>query len=84
MLETQITQGHHVTSDIEGMTKAAPFSRREFMTAAAATAAGDTLAAGPVRAEAIKTDTVGLTVGDAKDSGRRRGHAGYFAEALVV
>jgi carboxymethylenebutenolidase len=55
-----------VTSDIEGMTKAAPLSRREFMTAAAATAAGYTLAAGPVRAEAIQTDTVGLTAGDAK------------------
>jgi carboxymethylenebutenolidase len=56
-----------VTSDIEGMTKAAPLSRREFMTAAAAaTAAGYTLAAGPVRAEAIQTGTVGLTAGDAK------------------
>jgi carboxymethylenebutenolidase len=55
-----------VTSDIEGMTKAAPLSRREFMTAATAAAAGYTLAAGPVRAEAIQTDTVGLTAGDAK------------------
>jgi len=55
-----------VTSDIEGMTKAAPLSRREFMTAAAATAAGYTLAAGPVRAEAMRTNTVGLTAGDAK------------------
>jgi len=48
------------------MTKAAPLSRREFMTAAAATAAGYTLAAGPVRAEAMRTNTVGLTAGDAK------------------
>ena len=55
-----------MTSDIEGLTKAAPLSRREFMTAAAATAAGYTLAAGPVRADAIKTDAVGLTAGDAK------------------
>ncbi len=55
-----------MTSDIEGMTKAAPLSRREFMTAAAATAAGYTLAAGPVRADAIKTDTAGLIAGDAK------------------
>ena len=55
-----------MTSDIEGMTKAAPLSRREFMTAAAATAAGYTLAAGPVCADVIKTDAVGLTVGDAK------------------
>ncbi|HXW22779.1 MAG TPA: dienelactone hydrolase family protein, partial [Rhodomicrobium sp.] len=36
------------------------------MTAAAATAAGYTLAAGPVRAEAMRTNTVGLTAGDAK------------------
>ncbi len=55
-----------MTSDIEGMTRAAAFSRRGFMTAAAATAAGYTLAAGPVRAEAIHTDTAGLIAGDAK------------------
>ena len=36
------------------------------MTSSAAAAAGYTLAAGPVRADAIKTDTNGLTVGDAK------------------
>jgi carboxymethylenebutenolidase len=44
-----------------------PLSRRGFfMSASAAAAAGYTLAAGPVRADAIKTDTNGLTVGDAK------------------
>jgi len=48
------------------MTKAAPLSRREFMTAATAAAAGYTLAAGPVRADAIRTDTGGLIAGDAK------------------
>jgi carboxymethylenebutenolidase len=53
-------------SDIQGLTKIAPVSRRLFMTASAATAAGYTLAAGPVRADAIKTDTTGLTVGEAK------------------
>jgi carboxymethylenebutenolidase len=52
--------------DIDGLTKAAPLSRRGFMTASAASAAGFTLAAGPVRADAIKTDTAGLTTGDAK------------------
>ena len=52
--------------DIDGLTKAAPLSRRGFMTASAASAAGFTLAAGPVRADAIKTDTAGLTAGDAK------------------
>src|SRR5215470_3604069 len=43
--------------DIVGLTKIAPLSRRGFMTASAASAAGFTLAAGPVRADAIKTDT---------------------------
>jgi carboxymethylenebutenolidase len=55
-------------SDIEGLAhQVDPLSRRGFfMTAAAATAAGYTLAAGPVRADVIKTDTAGLNVGDAK------------------
>jgi carboxymethylenebutenolidase len=52
--------------DIVGLTKIAPLSRRGFMTASSAAAAGFTLAAGPVRADAIKTDTAGLTAGDAK------------------
>jgi carboxymethylenebutenolidase len=52
--------------DIVGLTRATPLSRRGFMTASAASAAGFTLAAGPVRADAIKTDTAGLTAGDAK------------------
>ncbi|WP_454626782.1 dienelactone hydrolase family protein [Bradyrhizobium cenepequi] len=54
------------TSDVIGLTKTAPFSRRGFMTASAAVAAGYTLAAGPVRAEVIKTDTAGLKAGEAK------------------
>jgi carboxymethylenebutenolidase len=54
-------------SDVEGLSNTVPpFSRRGFMTASAATAAGYTLLAGPVRADVIKTDTTGLTVGDAK------------------
>jgi carboxymethylenebutenolidase len=52
-------------SDVVGLTKAPDLSRRGFMTASAAVAAGYTLAAGPVRADAIKTDTAGLKVGDA-------------------
>jgi carboxymethylenebutenolidase len=55
-----------LTSDIVGLTKAPDVSRRGFMTASAAVAAGYTLAAGPVRAEAIKTDTAGLKAGDGK------------------
>ena len=55
-------------SDIEGLAhRVDPLSRRGFfLTASAATAAGYTLAAGPVRADAIHTDSAGLTVGDAK------------------
>ena len=54
--------------DVEGLARQVdPLSRRGFfLTASAAAAAGYTLAAGPVRADAIKTDTSGLTVGDAK------------------
>jgi carboxymethylenebutenolidase len=57
-----------LASDIEGLAhQVDPLSRRGFfMTASAATAAGYTLAAGPVRADAIHTDTSGLTAGDAK------------------
>ncbi len=55
-----------LTPDAIGLTKTAPFSRRGFMTASAAVAAGYTLAAGPVRADVITTDTNGLNAGDAK------------------
>jgi carboxymethylenebutenolidase len=48
-------------SDIIGLTTPAPVSRRSFfMTASAAAAAGYTLAAGPVRAQAVTTDSSGL------------------------
>jgi carboxymethylenebutenolidase len=56
----------NLPSDIVGLTKATPVTRRGFMSASAASAAGYTLAAGPVRAQAIATDTSGLTAGDAK------------------
>src|ERR1700760_3546510 len=55
-----------LTPDVIGLTKTAPFSRRGFMTASAAVAAGYTLAAGPVRADVITTHTNGLDAGDAK------------------
>src|SRR5579862_4685056 len=55
-----------IPSDIIGLTTPSPVSRRGFfMTASAAAAAGYTLAAGPVRAQAITTDTAGLKAGDA-------------------
>ena len=52
-------------SDIVGLSKVMPpLSRRGFfMTSSAAAAAGYTLAAGPVRADAIRTDTNGLDAG---------------------
>ena len=57
-----------LASDIVGLARQVdPLSRRGFfMSSAAAAAAGYTLAAGPVNAQAITTDTTGLTVGDAK------------------
>jgi carboxymethylenebutenolidase len=67
------------TSDVIGLTKVAPFSRRGFMTASAAVTAGYTLAAGPVRADVIKTDTSGLATGDAKIKVADGEMPGYFA-----
>jgi carboxymethylenebutenolidase len=49
------------------------------MTASAAAAAGYTLAAGPVRADVIKTDTNGLTAGDTKIKVADGDMPGYFA-----
>src|SRR5438309_8211206 len=68
-----------LTSDVIGLTKVAPFSRRGFMTASAAVTAGYTLAAGPVRADVIKTDSNGLTAGDAKIKVADGEMPGYFA-----
>src|SRR5712671_3818208 len=70
--------------DIVGLTKVAPLSRRGFMTASAASAAGFTLAAGPVRADAIKTDTAGLTAGDAKVAVAGGDMPVYFARPAGV
>src|SRR3984893_1419321 len=67
------------TSDVIGLTKVAPFSRRRVLTATAAVTAGYTLAAGPVRADVIKTDTDGLTAGDAKIKVADGEMPGYFA-----
>jgi carboxymethylenebutenolidase len=68
-----------LTPDVIGLTKTAPFSRRGFMTASAAVTAGYTLATGPVRADVIKTDTSGLTAGDAKIKVADGEMPGYFA-----
>jgi carboxymethylenebutenolidase len=73
-----------LTSDIVGLTKVAPFSRRSFMTASAAVTAGYTLAAGPVRADVIKTDTGGLVTGDARIKVTDGEMPGYFARPAGV
>jgi carboxymethylenebutenolidase len=55
---------HRLPSDATGLSKVVPrLSRRRFMTSSAAAAAGYTLAAGPVRADVIHTDTNGLDAG---------------------
>src|SRR5438067_8437941 len=72
-------------ADIEGLTRATPLSRRNFfMSASAAAAAGYTLAAGPVRADAIHTDTSGLTAGDAKVKVADGEMPAYFARPAGV
>jgi carboxymethylenebutenolidase len=69
-----------LTLDVIGLTKVTPLSRRGFMTASAAVAAGFTLAAGPVRADVTKTDTTGLTTGDARIKVADGEMSGYFAK----
>src|SRR5215471_6676061 len=73
-----------LTSDVIGLTRTAPFSRRGFMTASAAVAAGYTLAAGPVRADVVKTDTEGLEAGEAKIKVADGEMPGYFARPKGV
>ena len=73
-----------LTADIVGLTKVAPLSRRGFMTASAAVTAGYTLAAGPVRADVITTDTSGLTVGETKIKVADGEMPGYFARPTGV
>ena len=73
-----------VTSDVIGLTKPAPVSRRGFMTSSAALAAGYTLATGPVRADVIKTDTTGLDAGDTKIKVGNGEMPGYYARPAGV
>ena len=72
-------------SDIEGLARMVPpQTRRGFMTSSAAAAAGYTLLAGPVRADAIKTDTNGLTVGEGKVKVAGGDMPVYFAKPANV
>src|SRR6201995_28898 len=73
-----------LTSDVIGLTKTAPFSRRGFMTASAAVAAGYTLAAGPGRADVIATSSDGLETGDIKIKVADGEMPGYFARPKGV
>src|ERR1700744_1155249 len=73
-----------LTPDVVGLTKIAPLSRRGFMTASAAVTAGYTLAAGPVRADVITTDTTGLDAGEAKIKVADGEMPGYFARPKGV
>ncbi len=70
-----------IMSDLAGLRQMlTAVSRRRFMTASAAAAAGYTLAAGAVRADVIRTDTQGLTAGDAKIKLGDREMPAYFAK----
>ena len=71
-------------SDVAGLIRQAPLSRRGFMTTSAASAAGYTLAAGPVRADPIHTSDDGLDTGLA-DSAVKDGKLPlYFARPKGV
>ena len=74
-----MTAQRMLASDIEAL-RVPPLSRRDFMTVSAAAAAGYTLAAGPVRADVIHTDSEGLTVGDAKIKVADGEMPGYLAK----
>src|SRR5258707_15321203 len=72
-------------SDIIGLSKVMPpLSRRGFMSSSAAAAAGYTLAAGPVRADAIQTDANGLKTGMADVAVTGGNMPAYFARPANV
>lgn len=70
-------------SDSAGLIPPA-LSRRAFMATSAAAAAGYTLAAGQVRADAIKTDTEGLDAGEAEINTPDGEMPVYFAKPTEV
>src|SRR6185437_3212976 len=83
-MERTMTFSTHAPSDIAGLLKLALLSRRRFMSSTAAAAAGYTLAAGPVRAEAIKTDTSGIDTGEASIKVAGGEMSIYFARPASV
>ncbi len=70
----------NVASDIIGLVRRALLSRRRFMTASAAATAGYTLAAGPVNAAAITTNSVDLDTGTATIATAEGAMPAYFAK----
>lgn len=79
-----MSAGSYVTSDFVGLIRRAMLSRRRFMTTSAAAAAGYTLAAGPVNAAAITTDTEGLENGQATIAVAEGEMPAYFARPADV
>jgi carboxymethylenebutenolidase len=76
---------HRLPSDVIGLSKIMPpLSRRGFMSNSAAAATGYTLAAGPVRADAIQTDTKGLDAGMASVAVQAGNMPVYFARPANV
>jgi carboxymethylenebutenolidase len=76
---------HRLPSDAIGLSKVMPpLSRRGFMTSSAAAAAGYTLATGPVRADAIHTDSKGLDAGMTKVKVADGEMPAYYARPVGV
>src|SRR6201994_4812574 len=82
-MSTELSRSE-VASDVVGLTTVAPLSLCGFMTASAAVTAGYTLAAGPVRADVIRTDTKGLEAGDIRIKVADGEMPGYFARPAGV
>lgn len=79
-----MTTRSELPADIIGLMQTSPLSRRSMMTAAAAAAAGYTLAAGPVSADAIKTDETDIETGQAKVTVAEGEMPIYFARSKRV
>jgi carboxymethylenebutenolidase len=76
---------HRLPSDVIGLAKVMPpLSRRGFMSSSAAAVAGYTLAAGPVRADAVQTDTEGLNAGMATVTVQGGNMPVYFARPANI
>ena len=77
-------QSNFLPSDILGLMKLAPVSRRNFMSATAAAAAGYAVSAGPVCADPIKTDAIGLATGESRITVDGGEMPAYFARPSHV